>query len=225
MKIDSCAFLPKARSEGIITKELDGEVLVYDRARDRAHCLNETATAIGKLCDGQTTASEIEQRITGDRRPRTGEAEGSRQQAAGSEHQAESGEQGSSPTVREGVSISGQWAVGSEQRFNEQIVWLALDQLRRSRLLEEAKDEKGKTFWPPAISFIANMSRREAVRRIGLGAAVALPLVISMTAPTPAEAAVSCGVTCHPCNSPIDCCGVCSSTAVPGCGPTTPRCT
>jgi hypothetical protein len=209
MKIDSKAFLPKARSEGIITKELDGEVLVYDAARDRAHCLNETAAAIWKLCDGQTTASEIAQRMTGDGRPETGEEQRAKRE-------------GQSPG-RAGERFTG--PPSSVSRRSLDLVWLALDQLRRARLLEEAKDENGKTFWLPAISGIASMSRREAVRRIGLGAAVALPLVISMTAPTPVEAAVSCGMTCHPCNSPIDCCGVCSSTAVPGCGPSTPRCT
>ena len=87
MKIDSCAFLPKARSEGIITRELDGELLVYDRTRDRAHCLNKTAAAIWKLCDGATNAPEIAERLSG------AGADGRRQQA----------------------ERSGQCAVGSEQ--------------------------------------------------------------------------------------------------------------
>jgi hypothetical protein len=177
MKIDSGAFLPKARSEGIITKDIDGELLIYDRTRDRAHCLNETAAAVWKLCDGRTTASEIAARLSG--------AEGRRQKAEGSE----------------------------QQPLDERVVWLALEQLCNSHLLE---DPNGKTFWPASIPGIANMSRREAVRRIGLSTAIALPIVISMTAPTPAEAAVSCGATCHPCSAPIDCCGVCS-TSVPGC--------
>jgi hypothetical protein len=59
MKTDSGAFLPKARSERIITKEVDGEVLVYDLARDKAHCLNETAAAIWKLCDGCTSPPDL----------------------------------------------------------------------------------------------------------------------------------------------------------------------
>jgi hypothetical protein len=113
MKIDSSTFLPKARSEGIISKEVDAEVLVYDAVRDRAHCLNETAAAIWKLCDGQTTASEIEQRITGDRRPRTGEAEGSRQQAASIRQRA--GSRGVARLLgRASRSVgSGRWAVSS----------------------------------------------------------------------------------------------------------------
>ncbi len=59
MKNDSGAYLPKARSEEIITKDIDGELLIYDRTRDRAHCLNETAAAIWKLCDGRTGVPEL----------------------------------------------------------------------------------------------------------------------------------------------------------------------
>ncbi len=214
MRVDSCAFLPKARSEGIISKEVDGELLIYDRACDRAHCLNETAAAIWTLCDGRTSVSMIAlmlQKAVGSRQQaesRRQKAVGSRQSAAGN---ADRAERGSSPTVREGLARAAE----------EQLVWLALDQLRRSRLLKETN---GKTFWSPAISGITNMSRREAVRRIGLGAAIALPVVISLTAPTPAQAAGSCGATCHPCNSPVDCCGVCSSS-VPGCPGLGNKCT
>jgi len=190
MKPDSGAFLPKARSEGIITKDIDGELLIYDRTRDRAHCLNETAGAVWKLCDGRRSVAEIAGQLSG------AGTDGSSQQTEASRQKAESSAQ--SPVF-------------------EHVVWLALDKLQRSHLLEAPKPElRHKILWPPAIAGNTNMSRREAVRRFGLGAAIALPIVISMTAPTPAEAAVSCGATCHPCNSPIDCCGVCS-TSVPGC--------
>ena len=192
MKIDSCAFLPKACGEGIITREIEGELLVYDRTRDRAHCLNETAAAVWSLCDGRRSVCEIA--LTLQKAKRTGpETEG---RAAG---------KAMGPLV------------------GERVVWLALNQLYRSHLLEEPKDNANvKTFRPRAMS--ANMSRREAVRRIGLGVAVAMPVVISMTAPTAAEAAVSCGATCHPCNSPVDCCGVCLPN-VPGCPGTGNKCT
>ncbi len=171
MNIDSCAFLPEARREGIIAKEVDGELLVYDRTRDKAHCLNRVAAAIWKHCNGRTTPSEIV------------------------------------------ASLEKEMHVA----IDEQIVWLGLDQLRRLHLLE-------KVAWPPKISRLSEMSRREAIRRIGLGAAIALPIVVSITVPTPAEAAVSCGATCHPCNSPIDCCGVCTSS-VPGCPGAGNKCT
>jgi len=78
----------------------------------------------------------------------------------------------------------------------EEVVWLALEQLGRDHLLEES------VHWPASLPA---MTRREAVRRIGIGAAVALPLVTSIIAPTPAQAA-----TCLPsganCTSDTQCC-------------------
>jgi hypothetical protein len=228
MRIDSCAFLPKARSEGIITKEVEGELLIYDRSRDRAHCLNQTAAAVWKLCNGRTSVIEISERLAVSRQTAgadgNGEtAEGSRRKAVGREQTADSSGQ-----TEDGFSLSTQHSArstSSQMTPDNQIIWLALDQLRRSHLLEEVTAANEETTWPAAILGLENMSRREAVRRIGLGVAITLPIVISMTAPTAVEAAVSCGASCHPCSTPADCCGVCSNTTVPGCGPTTPRCT
>jgi Coenzyme PQQ synthesis protein D (PqqD) len=50
---------PRARKDGLVVRELSGELLVYDRDRNKAHCLNETAALIWKLCDGQTTVSRM----------------------------------------------------------------------------------------------------------------------------------------------------------------------
>jgi len=50
---------PCARKDGLVVRELSGELLVYDRDRNKAHCLNETAALIWKLCDGQTTVSRM----------------------------------------------------------------------------------------------------------------------------------------------------------------------
>lgn len=46
---------PRARRDGLVVRELSGELLVYDRDRNKAHCLNETAALIWNQCDGQTT--------------------------------------------------------------------------------------------------------------------------------------------------------------------------
>ena len=35
--------MPKAKTERLIVREIDGETLVYDRSRDAASCLNEFA--------------------------------------------------------------------------------------------------------------------------------------------------------------------------------------
>ena len=52
-------FTPHARTAGLIVRELSGELLVYDRDRNKAHCLNETAALIWKRCDGRTTVSKL----------------------------------------------------------------------------------------------------------------------------------------------------------------------
>jgi len=59
MKTEDSAFVPTARREGMITKEVDGELLIYDRDRDRAHCLNPTAALIWRRCNGGVTIAEI----------------------------------------------------------------------------------------------------------------------------------------------------------------------
>ena len=84
---------------------------------------------------------------------------------------------------------------------DEQMVWFALDQLSKDHLLEE------KVSMPALMS---GMSRRQMVRTLGIATVVAVPLVTSIVAPTPAQAA-----TCLPpgsaCTSSAQCCnGLCS---------------
>jgi hypothetical protein len=91
---------------------------------------------------------------------------------------------------------------------HEALVWTALDQLARARLLAER---------PPAV---AVPSRRELVRLLGLGAAAAvlLPVVESVVSPTAAQAA-SCFTAAQ--------CGTLASgqcTGQPICGSTTDCC-
>jgi hypothetical protein len=78
----------------------------------------------------------------------------------------------------------------------EEFVWLALEQLGGDGLLE------ARVRRPPAL---AGLSRRELIRRVGL-AAVALPAVASIVAPTPADAA-SCLPQGAACNETAQCCG------------------
>ncbi|HVS81067.1 MAG TPA: PqqD family protein [Pyrinomonadaceae bacterium] len=55
----SAAALPRARKDGLVSKELHGETLVYDLERDEAHCLNQTAALVWKRCDGKTTVAKM----------------------------------------------------------------------------------------------------------------------------------------------------------------------
>jgi hypothetical protein len=43
---------PAARREGLLLRELPGELVVYDTAGHRAHCLNRAAAAVFRLADG-----------------------------------------------------------------------------------------------------------------------------------------------------------------------------
>lgn len=124
----------QARSEGLVTRELENETLIYDLSRNRAHCLNETAALVWKHCDGATTVPQMTEFL------------------------------------------------GKELKVSvdEKLVWLTLDKLGKAHLLEER-------ITVPAEA--GRMSRREAVRRLGLGAALAVPVVMSIVAPTAASAA------------------------------------
>jgi hypothetical protein len=174
MKIDSSTFLPKARRKGIISKEVDSEVLVYDCDRDKAHCLNGLAAAIWKRCDGRTTVGEI------------------------------------------GASLERELNASIDQ----QVVWLGLELLFRSRLLEKP------AAWLPKNFRTSQMSRREAIKHVGLGVAIALPTIVTITAPTPVQAAVSCGARCKACSTGAECCsGVCAAPPVGTCPGGSPRCT
>src|SRR5262245_41400788 len=50
---------PRVRQSGLVIKALSSELLVYDKERNKAHSLNETAVLIWNQCDGQKTVSEI----------------------------------------------------------------------------------------------------------------------------------------------------------------------
>jgi len=52
-------LLPLARTDALIVKELQDEMLVYDLKRDKAHCLNPTAAAVWKRCDGSLEVAEL----------------------------------------------------------------------------------------------------------------------------------------------------------------------
>lgn len=125
-------MFPKARSEQLIVKEMDGELAIYDEREHRAHELNATAAAVWQRCDGKTSLADIAARI----------------------------------------------AAHSELPQDEDIVRMALDQLSRAGLLDQATDVG------------AGVSRRQLIRRLGLAgpAVLLLPAVTTLVAPTRAMA-------------------------------------
>ena len=52
-------LLPLARTDALVIKELQDEVLVYDLQRHKAHCLNSTAAYVWKRCDGKFTVPDM----------------------------------------------------------------------------------------------------------------------------------------------------------------------
>ena len=78
---------------------------------------------------------------------------------------------------------------------DEDVIWLAVKQLERFHLVESSAKS-------PSVS------RRALVLKYA-PAALALPVIMSITAPTPAGAA-TCGGQGAPCSTSADCC--------PGCG-------
>jgi hypothetical protein len=50
---------PVARNEGLVVQEMPEEVLVYDLNTNKAHCLNKSAAAVWKNCDGTNSISDI----------------------------------------------------------------------------------------------------------------------------------------------------------------------
>jgi len=76
----------------------------------------------------------------------------------------------------------------------EEMIWLALDQLETFRLLDEAAVKPAQ---------FAGMNRRDMVRRVGM-AAIALPVILSIVAPTAqAQGSLLPPGTC--CNNPNQC--------------------
>jgi hypothetical protein len=141
---------PRARVD-CLSREFDSDLLIYDPQRNVGHCLNSTAAAAWKLCDGSNSPSQIARTL-------------SRQLSA---------------------------------PMDKSVVLLALDQLADAHLVVEP------------VVLAKRLSRRVAVRRIGIAAAIALPLITSIVAPTSANAA-SCFPNGHPCVSAAQCCsGLC----------------
>jgi len=57
---------PLARRENLVIQEASEETLIYDLSLDKAHCLNQTAAAVWKVCDGENTISDIAKTLKND---------------------------------------------------------------------------------------------------------------------------------------------------------------
>ena len=160
---------PKARKEKLIVQGFKDELLIYDRKRHKAHCLNRTAALVWRHCDGRTSVTEISRRLA---------------------------------KQMEGDAV-----------VDERLVWYALKQFERDRLLEEKLDIPA----PMMAAVGGGVNRRRMIKVLGLTAVVAVPLVTSMAAPNAADA-VSCLGPGAACSSATQCCnGLCNGAPTGTC--------
>jgi hypothetical protein len=57
-------YRPLARTEGILTELLDGELLAYDLDGDISTHLNQTAALVWQHCDGRRTIADLQALVT-----------------------------------------------------------------------------------------------------------------------------------------------------------------
>jgi hypothetical protein len=164
MDVSQLQGAPKQRTEGLVVREVDDEVIVYDLARHEAHCLNPEAARIWRACDGQRDAGALLDHLYGE---------------------AAAGDDSTGFALHAG-----------------------LVDLNKRHLFDEALE------LPPLAESPGSKSRREFFGSLGKAAAVAvaLPTVISIVAPTPAEAS-TCQGTGESCSTSSECCsGLCNGT-------------
>lgn len=125
--------MPLARTESLIVRELQDEMLVYDLSRHDAYCLNGPAALVWKHCDGRKGVRDVAHIL--------------------------------------------EMNFGSEGA--EDIVWFALDRLRKARLLVNG---------PAHREHPAPLSRRDLMRKLGIASVLAIPVITSIVAPQAAQA-------------------------------------
>jgi len=114
-------------------REVADEVLVYDLERHEAHCLNASAAAVWRACDGSKTVAQITAELRRELDP----------------------------------------------SIDEDVVWVALSDLWKQNLLQGQDEPKTRS----------GLSRATLLKRAGVGAAaLSLPAITSLVAPTVAHA-------------------------------------
>ena len=109
-------------------------------------------------------------------------------------------------SVAQIATLVGQEA-GSE--VTEDFVWLAVDQLNENNLLEKE-----------VVVDLGGMSRREALKKIGMASMIAVPVIASLVAPQSAMASSSCRCVSPPeCNPQTGCASTSNCNGAGVCAP------
>jgi hypothetical protein len=124
---------PKSRRANIVVQDAGNEVLIYDLAKNKAYCLNQTSALVWQNCDGNNSVADISRELSGKAK----------------------------------IDVS------------DEMVWLALDGLKRDDLLENGDEFE--------INF-NGLNRRQIIKKVGLASMIALPIISAVIAPTAAAA-------------------------------------
>jgi Coenzyme PQQ synthesis protein D (PqqD) len=57
-------YFPCKRCDALLVEEVIDELLIYDQRSDQAHCLNRTAAAIWRACDGSASIGSVAATVT-----------------------------------------------------------------------------------------------------------------------------------------------------------------
>lgn len=103
----------------------------------------------------------------------------------------------------------------AKYHFSDDLIFFALDELKKEKLIEDNY-----------VSPFKGIKRREVIKKIGLASMIALPVIVSLMAPTAVMAAASCGgaspagtilgctATEQSCLAMFQMCASCSTSAV-----------
>jgi len=127
VQIEACAR--RVQSDDLIVKDIAGELMLYNKAKNKAFCLNKTASFVWQHADGNTSVPEIAELL----------------------------------------------AQEMNLPVDVQVVELAIQSLEQDGLLEPAEDER---------TYSSGVTRRDLIRKYGVRAALALPVVTMLTVAT-----------------------------------------
>jgi hypothetical protein len=141
---------PKSRRANIVVQDFENEVLIYDLAKNKAYCLNQTSALVWQNCNGNNSVADISRELS----------------------------------TKLDITVS------------DEVVWLALDSLKRDNLLENTDEFE--------INF-DGLNRRQMIKKVGLASTIALPIISSVVAPSALAAQSSLLPFYSVCTAPGQC--------------------
>ncbi len=141
---------PKSRRANIVVQDFENEVLIYDLAKNKAYCLNQTSALVWQNCNGNNSVADISRELSS----------------------------------KSKIDVS------------DEVVWLAIDGLKKDNLLENGDEVE--------INF-NGLNRRQLIKKVGFASMIALPIISSVIAPSAAAAQSNLLAFFAVCTAPSQC--------------------